>query len=110
MCLQHQGIRQHEGVRPLPGDFRRCGGGGGGGDGDGTRARVAARPIRARGSASEVSRRCPSGGCVAALDPYPHEEEEDFAEDDLAQVVAGLVVLKLNVQAVLNPNLLQVQL
>ena len=47
---------------------------------------------------------------MAALDPYPHEEEEDFAEDDLAQVVAGLVVLKLNVQAVLNPNLRQVQL
>jgi len=40
------------------------------------------------------------------LDSYPNEEEEDFAEDDLAQVVAGLVVLELNVQAVLNPNLL----
>ena len=34
-----------------------------------------------------------------------HQEEVDLADHRVLQVVLALVVLKLNVQAVLNPNL-----
>ena len=34
----------------------------------------------------------------------PHQEEENFAEDRVLQVILGLVVLKLYVQTVLDAN------
>lgn len=35
----------------------------------------------------------------------PHQQEVDFADDGVLQVIAVLVILKLDVQAVLNPHL-----
>ena len=38
-------------------------------------------------------------------DRFPHQQEIDFADNRVAQVVAVLVVLELDVQAVLDANL-----
>mmetsp|Transcript_53545 Transcript_53545/g.138411 ORF Transcript_53545/g.138411 Transcript_53545/m.138411 type:complete len:245 (-) Transcript_53545:301-1035(-) len=44
-------------------------------------------------------------GNLHVLDLYPHQQEEDLAEHHVLQVILRAVVLELDVQAVLNPNL-----
>jgi len=47
----------------------------------------------------------PNDGDLHVFDLYPHEQEEDLAVHHVAQMVPGLVVLELDVQAIFDAHL-----